>query len=151
MMLESVFNFENQYRFMLNNNFELLACSRNFEDEYYLNQKILKSYNIKLFDILKIKAEKLNQKFKNEFQYIQYHKYIRQIKPEEYFIPEFYVSPEDKIDSMFNKTYFTSYKNNILSKISKSNNNYGHENFQEDNDDENKKLNEKEKIYYFLK
>ena len=146
MMLESVFNFENQYRFMLNNNFELLACSRNFEDEYYLNQKILKSYNIKLFDILKIKAEKLNQKFKNEFQYIQYHKYIRQIKPEEYFIPEFYVSPEDKIDSMFNKTYFTSYKNNILSKISKSNNNYGHENFQEDNDDENKKLNEKEKI-----
>ena len=35
-MLESFFNYESQYRFMLNNNFELLACSRNFEDEYYL-------------------------------------------------------------------------------------------------------------------
>ena len=142
MMIESTFNFENQYRFMLNNNFELLACSRNFEDEYYLNQKILNSYNIKLFDILKIKPDQLNQKFEKEFKLIQYQKYIRQIKPEEYFIPEFYVSPEDKIDSMFNKNYFTSYKNNILSKISKSDNNNG----QEDNDDENKKLIEKEKI-----
>ena len=145
-MLESIFNYESQYRFMLNNNFELLACSRNFEDEYYLNQKILQSYNIKLFDILKIKPEKLNQKFEKEFKFIQYQKYIRQIKPEEYFIPGFYVSPKDKIDSMFNHTYFTPSKSNILSKISNYNNNNVSLNNQENNDDEEKKLNETEKI-----
>jgi len=146
MMLESIFNFESQYRFMLNDNFELLACSRNFEDEYYLNQKILQSYNIKLFNILKIKPEKLHQKFGKEFNYIQYQKYIRQIKPEEYFIPGFYVSPEDKIDSMFNQTYFVSSKNNILTKISNSNNNNEQLNYQKENDDEKKKLIEKGKI-----
>ena len=146
MMLESTFNFENQYRFMLNNNFELLACSRNFEDEYHLNQKILQSYNIKLFDILKIKQEKLNQKFEKEYKYIQYQKYIRQIKPEEYFIPGFYITPEDKIASMVNQAYFSSSKNNILSKISNSNNHNGQMNYQEDKDDEDKKLIEKEKF-----
>ena len=146
MMLESFFNYESQYRFMLNNNFELLACSKNFEDEYYLNQKLLKSYNINLFNILKIKPGKLNQKFEKEFKFIQYQKYIRQIKPEEYFIPGFYVSPEDKIDSMFNHTYFTTSKSNILSKISNYNNNNEKLNDQEDKEDEEKQLNEKEKI-----
>jgi len=145
MMLESIFNFENEYRFMLNNNFELLACSRNFEDEYYLNQKILQSYNIKLFDILKIKPEKLNQKFEKEYKYIQYQKYIRQIKPEEYFIPRFYLAPEDKIASMVNQAYFNSSKNNILSKISNSNHNNGQRDYQV-KDDEEKKFIEKEKF-----
>ena len=145
MMLESFFNFENNYRFMLNNNFELLACTRNFEDEYFLNQKILQSYNIKFLDILKIKPDKLNQKFGNELKFIQYQKYIRQIKPEEYFIPGFYITPEDKIVSMVNQNYFGSSKNNILSKIS-INNKSEETNYQEDNDDEEKKLIEKEKI-----
>jgi len=145
-MLESIFNFESQYRFMLDNNFELLACSRNFEDEYYLNQKLLQSYNIKLFDILKITPGKLNQKFEKELKFIQNQKYIRQIKPEEYFIPGFYVSPEDKIDSMFNHTYFSASKNNILSKILNYNNKDDQLNYQENNDDEEIKLIEKEKI-----
>ena len=145
MIFESFFNFENNYRFMLNNNFELLACTRNFEDEYFLNQNILQSYNIKFLDILKIKPDKLNQKFGNELKFIQYQKYIRQIKPEEYFIPGFYITPEDKIVSVVNQNYFGSSKNNILSKI--SNNNKNEEtNYQEDNDDEEKKLIEKEKI-----
>ena len=143
MMLESIFNFENEYRFMLNNNFELLACSRNFEDEYYLNQKILKSYNIKLLDILKIKPEKLNQKFEKEYKYIQYQKYIRQIKPEEYLIPGFYVTPEDKIISMVNQAYFSSSKNNILSEITNSNHNNGQI---KEEKDEKQNLIEKEKF-----
>ena len=146
MMLESFFNYENYYRFMLNNNFELLACTRNFEDEYFLNQKILQSYNIKFLDILKIKPEKLNQKFENELKFIQHQKYIRQIKPEEYFIPGFYITPEDKIVSIVNQNYFGSSKNNILSKISISNNKSENINYHEDNDDEEKKLIEKEKI-----
>jgi len=145
MMLESKFIFENQYRFMLNNNFDLLACSINFEDEYYLNQKILQSYNIKLFDILKIKPEVLNQKFEKEYKYIQYQKYIRQIKPEEYFLPGLYNTNEDKIVSMFNQSYFSSSKNNIVSKISNFNNHNVQMN-QEDNDDEKKKLFEKDII-----
>ena len=144
-MLESFFNYESQYRFMLNNNFELLACSKNFEDEYYLNQNILQSYNIKLFDILKIERRKLNQKFENEYKFIQYQKYIRQIKPEEYFIPGFYVSTKDKIDSMFNHNYFTASKNNILSKILNYNNTSEQLNYQEEADDEKKLFNEKEK------
>ena len=146
MMLESFFNFENHYRFMLNSNFELLACTRNFEDEYYLNQKILQSYNIKFLDIFKIKPEKLNKKFENELKFIQYQKYIRQIKPEEYFIPGFYITPEDKIVSLVNQNYFGSSKNNILSKISINNNKNEETNYQEENDDEEKKLIEKEKI-----
>ena len=144
-MLESFFNYESQYRFMLNNNFELLACSKNFEDEYYLNQNILQSYKIKLFDILKIERRKLNQKFENEYKFIQYQKYIRQIKPEEYFIPGFYVSTKDKIDSMFNHNYFTASKNNILSKILNYNNTSEQLNYQEEADDEKKLFNEKEK------
>ena len=147
-MLESKFNFENQYRFMLNNNFDLMACSRNFEDEYYLNQKILQSYNIKLFDILKIKPEMLNQKFEKEYKYIQYQKYIRQIKPEEYFIPRLYTN-EDKIFSMFNQSYFSPSKNNILSKISNSNN-YNRQMNQVDSKAGEKKLIEKEKINNLL-
>ena len=38
---ESSFIIEYEYKFMLNNNFELLAHSKNFEEEYSLNKKIL--------------------------------------------------------------------------------------------------------------
>ena len=59
-IIESVFLFDNKYYFMLDNNLELLANSKNSEDEYYLNKKILKSNNIKIMDILKYDQEKLN-------------------------------------------------------------------------------------------
>ena len=116
-IIESIFNFENKYIFMLNNNFEILANSINFQDEYYLNQKILKTYNIDLMDILKIKPEKLNKIFENELNKIKNQKFIRQIKTEEYFIPQFYVPHGEKIISMMNQSYFDTSKNNILYKI----------------------------------
>ena len=78
-IIESVFIFDNKYTFMLDNNFELLANSRNFEDEYYLNKKLLQAYNIKIMDILKYNNEKLNKFFEKEFNKIKYQKYLRQI------------------------------------------------------------------------
>ena len=145
MMFESNFNFENEYRFMLNNNFELLASSMNFEDEYHLNQRILQAYNIKFLDIVKVKPEKLTKKFEKEFKKIQYEKLIRQVKTQEYFIPQFYVPSKDKIFSMVNQKYFNNSKSNLLSKISKFNDkveNYEHMDNHKDNnnDDEEKEL-----------
>ena len=122
MMLESIFNFENQYRFMLNNKFELMANSRNFEDEYYLNQKILRDYNIHFLDIIKIKTEKIRQKFENEFKKISQIKVIRQAKTQEYFIPEFYVPKGDKIFGKIDINNFNHSRINILSKIINSRN-----------------------------
>ena len=117
MMLSSSFNYEYEYRFMLNNNFELLSISRNFEDEYYLNQRIFQAYNINFMDILKIKPEKLNLKFENEFKKIKYQKLIRQIKTQEYFIPQFYVPTGEKIYGIMNINNYNNSKKYILSKI----------------------------------
>ena len=117
-LLESYFNFENEYRFMLNSNLELLACSKNFEEEYYLNQKIIQTYKLKLMDILQIKQDKIYEAFKKEFQKIHHQKEIRQFKTEEYFIPQFYSNPEDKNRGLLNPNYFNTAKNNIISKIS---------------------------------
>ena len=135
MILESNFNFENEYRFMLDNNFELLANSRNFEDEYYLNKKILQAYNIKILDILKIKQENLIKKFEKEYKKIQEQNLIRQAKIHEYFIPELYLPPGDKISGIKNRNN-NNWKNNILSKLlnSKKNQNM-------DNKDEEEKEN----------
>ena len=120
-ILEAKFLFESEYKFFLNNNFELLASSLNFEDEYYLNQKILQIYNIGLMDILKIKPEKLHKNFKNELKNIHYQKLIRQVKTEEYFIPQLFVLSGAKAISMMNSNNFNNSKNNILSKLSNNN------------------------------
>ena len=122
-LIESYFNFENEYRFMLNSNLELLACSKNFEEEYYLNQKIIQTYKLKLMDILKINQDKIYEAFKKEFQKIHHQKEIRQFKTEEYFIPQFYSNPEDKNRGLLNPNYFNTAKNNIISKISSYYNN----------------------------
>ena len=117
---ETIFIPENRYNFMLNNNFELIASSKNFENEYLLNQKIFLMYDLKLLDILKIKPEKLNEKFKNEFRIINYQNSIRQIRTEEYFIPQFYVPPGEKNFGMMKSNNFNIKKNSILSKLSNS-------------------------------
>jgi len=143
MIFESMFFLDEEYSFMLNNNFDLLASSRNFEDEYYLTQRILQAYNIKLLDILKIKPEKLAKQFEKEYKTIKYQKYIRQIKTQEYFIPQLFVPPEDKIVSMVSQNYFNITKNSILSKLSNNNDDYY---FTQNTDDEERKLISKEKL-----
>ena len=117
-ILESFFNFENEYRFMFNSNFELLACSKNFEEEYYLNQKIIQVYKLKLMNVLKIKPEKIYKKFKKDFEKIHHQKEIRQYKTEEYFISQLYATSEDKNFGLYNPSYFNTAKKNMISKIS---------------------------------
>jgi len=116
-ILKSNFVFDNEYSFMLNNNFELLSNSINFQDEYYLNQKILQTYNISLMDLLKIKQDKIRAKFENEYKRIQLQKLIRKIKTEEYFIPQFYAPSNMKFIGMMNPKYYNTSKNNYLSNI----------------------------------
>ena len=108
---------DNEYIFMLNNNLKLLAHSKNFEKEYFLNYNIFQNFNIKLVDIFKIKPNKLYKRFSEEFNNIQYQKYLRQAKVEEYFTPQLFVSKGDKNLGMMNNNYFNVIKSNILSKI----------------------------------
>ena len=107
-IMKSNFVFDNEYSFMLNNNFELLSNSINFQDEYYLNQQILQTYNISLIDLLKIKPDKIRTKFEKEYRRIQHLKLIRKIKTEEYFIPQLYVPPNGKFIGMMNPKYYNS-------------------------------------------
>ena len=140
-MIEIFFLEENEYKFMLNNNFELMANTKNFEEEYYLNKKILNTYNIGIFNILKINAEKINKIFHNEYEFAHNQTYIRQYKTEEILIPQLYVPKGEKTFSMVNLERFKNSKNNILLKLSKDfidNNNTDEE---ESND-----LNEKRKL-----
>ena len=117
-VFKSNFIYDNEYSFMLNNNFELLSNSINFQDEYHLNQKILQAYNIPLMELLNIKPDKIRTKFEKEYKIIQHQKFIRKIKPEEYFIPTFYVPPNGKfIATMMNPKYYNNLKNNYLSNI----------------------------------
>ena len=46
---------------MLNHNFNILAISNNFEEDYLLNQKIFQLYNLNLLEILQIKSDKTNK------------------------------------------------------------------------------------------
>ena len=119
-ILESFFIFKKEYIFMLDNNFELIAASRNFEDEYYLNQRLLKIYNIRIIDIFKTKPEKFKKHFKKEYIKINEQKFIKQIKIEEYFIPQLYKQVGSKKNEIINEYYFKNSKRNIISKISKS-------------------------------
>ena len=140
-LIVSKFILEKQYIFLLNNNFELLANSKNFENEYYLNQNILQAFNISLINLLKIKPELFNKKFKKELNYIHHQKIIRQIKTDEYFVPQLYVPPGGSTISMVNQNFFNISKNNIISKISNEEDQEGHLNINEIHiqDDEEKK------------
>ena len=117
---------DKEYKFMLNNNFELLAFSKNFGDEYSINYNIFHNFNLKIIDVFKIKPNKIYQNFAEQFNNIHYQKYIRQGKVEEYFTPQLYVPQGEKNIGIMNPNYFNTIKNNILSKIignNKDNNN----------------------------
>ena len=116
-LIEWEFNIDNEYQFMLNNNFQIIAISKNFELEYFLNQKIFQIYNIKLTDILGIMPEEINKNFNTEIKNIKHQKFKRQAKTEEYFMPKLYPNPEEKGSGMVNSAYFNISKNNIISKL----------------------------------
>ena len=114
---ESTFLLESEYSFMLNNNFDIIAMTKNFEYEYLLNQEIFHLYDLKILDILQIKSNKLCKKFENEFRIINNFKSIRQIKTEEYLIPQLYASKEDENKYIFKPNNFNHFKNLLLSNI----------------------------------
>jgi len=118
---EIIFKYKDEYKFMLNNNFEILSTSKNFEDDYLLNQKIFHKYDLKIMEILHMKPEKLRQKFEKEFKIINYHNLLRQIKTDEYFIPQLFVPNGETSNGMFNHNSFNNTKNQILSNISNLN------------------------------
>ena len=118
-MFEWVFNTEKEYQFMLNANFDLIANSKNFELEYYLNKNIFQTYNIKLIDILKINTSIFDKKYGHDIRNLKYQNYIRKVKTEEYFIPQFYVPKGEKNAGMMNSSLFNISKNNMLNKFIK--------------------------------
>ena len=151
--MESKFIFDYKYSFMLDNNFELLANSRNFEEEYYLNQKIFQAYNIGLIDILKLNKDKLKKKYKNELNQIKFQKLMKQIKTEEYFIPNLYTTSLEKNDGIINQSHFNISKYNIILQLISSkrkektlDDNVKKENENAENDDEQKVFIKKEDI-----
>ena len=146
---ESIFELQEEYIFMISNNYELLACSKNFEEDYFFNKKIFEAYDIKIMDIFQIKQEKLYKFFKKSFAKIDEFKLIRKIKTEEYFIPSLYVQPGEKISGMMNPNNFINTKINYLSKI--SNSKIKNESANEELDEENKKFINKEKNKKLLK
>ena len=137
-ILESKFVEENDYVFMLNHNFDLIANTKNFTDDYLLNQKIFHKYNLKLLEILKTKPEKINQKLSDAFKYIEQQKEIRQIKTDEYFIPQLYVPLGEKSTGIMQISNYNIKKNKFLLKISNSNNDVNNKGSNmEDNEQEN--------------
>ena len=116
-IVESSFLHDNEYRFMLNSNFELLAHSKNFENEYSLNHNICQNFNLKIMEIFKIKPKKLYKAFSEIYKKIHYQKYLRKAKVEEYFIPQLFMQNGDKNTGMMNPNFFHHIKNNIISKI----------------------------------
>ena len=135
---------------MLNNNFELLANTKNFEYEYCLNKKILELFSIDFLDLIKIKPEKIKKHFEKEYKKIQYEKFVQQVKIQDYLVPELYVPPGEKISSVVRSNNFNHSKNNVLSKILHSNNkeenDYENENNKNEYDDEKNNLIQKEAI-----
>ena len=108
-IIESLFIFENEYSFMLENNLELIATK-----------------------ILNLIPEKVRKNFQNEFDKIYQQKVIRQTKSEEYFIQHLFCSYKykDKLIELSNKR---NSKKNILKKISDLE--YFNKNEDEDEDD----------------
>ena len=122
LMSKYFFITENQYKFMFNNNFELIANSRNFEKEYYLNQKLILSHNINILEILNLKKEKMYEIFRKELKKVQKGKIIRQLRSEEYLIPQFYTQNGETIKGMMDPNYFNKTKNKILSNFNNNSN-----------------------------
>ena len=122
MILELKLIEDRDYIFMLNHNFDLIANTKNFTEDYLLNQKIFNKYKLRLLEMLKTKPEKITQKFSDIFKSIDQQKEYRQIKTGEYFIPQLYVPLGEKSSGMLQINNFNMKKNKILVKISNSNN-----------------------------
>ena len=153
MIFEMTLAEEKDYIFMLNHNFDLIANTKNFTEDYLLNQKIFQKYKLKLLEMLKTKPEKITEKFSEIFKSIDQQKEIRQIKTDEYFIPQLYVPLGEKNVGMMQINGYNMKKNKLLIKISSSDDNNNNKmnmgSMVEDNEQEKLIKNEKIKEEIF--
>ena len=55
---------------------------------------------------MKLNKDKLKKKYKNELNQIKFQKLMKQIKTEEYFIPNLYTTSLEKNDGIINQSHF---------------------------------------------
>ena len=123
MLLEVKLINDSNYTFMLNHNFDLIANTKNFINDYLLNQKIFTKYKLSLLEMIKIKPEKIIKKLLDDCKSLEEQKEFREIKTDEYFIPQLYVPLGKKNIGMMDIKNYNTRKNKLLIKISELNNN----------------------------
>jgi len=75
----------NEYYFLLNKNYELMAVSENFEKNYDLSMPLIEKFGINILDIFEISLEKLKFDFQEDIKKILNLKHNMEIMTGEYF------------------------------------------------------------------
>lgn len=75
----------NEYYFLLNKNYELMAVSENFEKNYDLSMPLIEKFGINLMDIFEINLDKLKYDFQEDIKNILNLKHNMEIMTGEYF------------------------------------------------------------------
>ena len=75
----------NEYYFLLNKNYELMAVSENFEKNYDLSMPLIEKFGINLMDIFEINLDKLKYDFQEDIKNILSLKHNMEIMTGEYF------------------------------------------------------------------
>ena len=75
----------NEYYFLLNKNYELMAVSENFEKNYEMSMPLIEKFGINILDIFEINLEKLKYDFQEDIKKILNLKHNMEIMTGEYF------------------------------------------------------------------
>ena len=75
----------NEYYFLLNKNYELMAVSENFEKNYEMSMPLIEKFGINILDIFEINLEKLKYDFQEDIKKILSLKHNMEIMTGEYF------------------------------------------------------------------
>ena len=75
----------NEYYFLLNKNYELMAVSENFEKNYDLSMPLIEKFGINLLDIFEINLDKMKYDFQEDIKNILNLKHNMEIMTGEYF------------------------------------------------------------------
>ena len=75
----------NEYYFLLNKNYELMAVSENFEKNYEMSMPLIEKFGINILDIFEINLDKLKYDFQEDIKKILNLKHNMEIMTGEYF------------------------------------------------------------------
>ena len=75
----------NEYYFLLNKNYELMAVSENFEKNYDMSMPLIEKFGINILEIFEINLEKLKYDFQDDIKKILNLKHNMEIMTGEYF------------------------------------------------------------------